>query len=197
MQIYTLLGIQPNATEAEIKKAYRKLAVRYHPDKNNGNETSQQKFIAINKAYQLALKNVSLVKRSEFNNTAYTNQTKRKTHSHYSYRHTYYNDNKHKKKEVKEEFNWDKVHSRYSNVNAKKKEPAQKQRAKTTQAKKTIIIEEKVTDYTNVILYMISALVGLLVFTLTQNIMWGISTVFICVSGVLLTQLFHKEENVA
>ena len=37
---YTILGIEKNATDEEIKKSYRKLALLFHPDKNPGNEES-------------------------------------------------------------------------------------------------------------------------------------------------------------
>lgn len=49
---YQLLGISKNASNAEIKKAYRKLAMQYHPDRNPGNETwANEKFKEINEAY--------------------------------------------------------------------------------------------------------------------------------------------------
>tara|TARA_R100000808_G_scaffold24984_1_gene60172 strand:+ start:6984 stop:8018 length:1035 start_codon:yes stop_codon:yes gene_type:complete len=48
---YTLLGVSENATGAEIKKAYRKLAVTYHPDKNPDNIKAEEKFKEISEAY--------------------------------------------------------------------------------------------------------------------------------------------------
>lgn len=45
---YSILGVNPNATNEEIKKAFRKLSMKYHPDKNNGDDTM---FKEINEAY--------------------------------------------------------------------------------------------------------------------------------------------------
>ena len=50
---YDALGVPPTATELEIKKAYRKLAIKLHPDKNPGDETAHEKFQAIGEAYQV------------------------------------------------------------------------------------------------------------------------------------------------
>ncbi|MFV0529687.1 MAG: DnaJ domain-containing protein [Lachnospiraceae bacterium] len=48
---YTILGVQPDAAPAEIKKAYRRLAKKYHPDSNN--EETQKKFQEIAEAYSV------------------------------------------------------------------------------------------------------------------------------------------------
>lgn len=50
---YKILGVDKKATAAEIKKAYRKLAKKYHPDLNKGNEAAQEKFKEINEAYEV------------------------------------------------------------------------------------------------------------------------------------------------
>jgi curved DNA-binding protein len=50
---YKILGVDKKATEAEIKKAYRKLAVQYHPDKNPGNKEAEDKFKLINEAHEV------------------------------------------------------------------------------------------------------------------------------------------------
>lgn len=49
---YSLLGVARNATDAEIKAAYRKLAMKHHPDRNPGNKDAEAKFRAINGAYE-------------------------------------------------------------------------------------------------------------------------------------------------
>ncbi|SNX55238.1 molecular chaperone DnaJ [Thermoanaerobacterium sp. RBIITD] len=50
---YEILGLDKNATEDDIKKAYRTLAKKYHPDLNPGNKEAEQKFKEINEAYQI------------------------------------------------------------------------------------------------------------------------------------------------
>lgn len=48
---YEVLGVKEDATQAEIKKAYRKLAVKYHPDKNPGDKKAEDTFKEISGAY--------------------------------------------------------------------------------------------------------------------------------------------------
>lgn len=62
---YDLLGIEKSASPDEIKKAYRKLAVKYHPDKNPGDKVSEAKFKEISEAYE-TLKDPN--KRREYDN---------------------------------------------------------------------------------------------------------------------------------
>ncbi|OGR43620.1 MAG: hypothetical protein A2X35_09430 [Elusimicrobia bacterium GWA2_61_42] len=50
---YSLLGVSKTAGEAEIKSAYRKLAMKYHPDRNEGNKAFETKFKDINEAYEV------------------------------------------------------------------------------------------------------------------------------------------------
>lgn len=50
---YDLLGVSRNATEAELKKAFRGLALKYHPDRNPDNKESEEKFKEINEAYSV------------------------------------------------------------------------------------------------------------------------------------------------
>jgi len=51
MDYYKTLGVEKTATPEEIKKAYRKLAMKYHPDRNKGNKEAEEKFKQISEAY--------------------------------------------------------------------------------------------------------------------------------------------------
>ena len=52
---YAILGVPEGATEEELKKAYRRLALQYHPDKNPGDRKAEERFKAISEAYAVLM----------------------------------------------------------------------------------------------------------------------------------------------
>lgn len=50
---YDILGVDKNASDSELKKAYRKLAMKYHPDRNKGDEEASKKFKEASEAYEV------------------------------------------------------------------------------------------------------------------------------------------------
>ena len=67
---YDVLGLSENCTSEDIKQAYRRLAMKYHPDRNQGDKQSEEKFKQIKEAYEV-LSNPS--KREEYDNKSAAN----------------------------------------------------------------------------------------------------------------------------
>jgi molecular chaperone DnaJ len=51
--LYDVLGVDRNASEAEVKKAYRGLAMEFHPDRNDGDQAAEEKFKEVTEAYEV------------------------------------------------------------------------------------------------------------------------------------------------
>ena len=75
---YKILGLQPSATLSEIKKAYRRLAMQYHPDKNPDNQYAEAQFKEIQEAYSI-LSNP--LKREKYHDDLWMNGAGRRTHN--------------------------------------------------------------------------------------------------------------------
>jgi len=84
MDYYKILGVAENASDEEIKKAYRTKALQYHPDKNQGNAAAEEMFKKINEAYSVLS---DTKKRADYDTGSSSSQQYR------SYTHTYARQN--------------------------------------------------------------------------------------------------------
>ena len=76
VDLYKILGIPSSASSSQIKSAFKKLAVKYHPDKNQGNTAAEDKFKEINTAYQILsdpIKKSEYDRRKQSGHQAHTN----------------------------------------------------------------------------------------------------------------------------
>ncbi len=69
---YEILGVSRDASPEEIKKAFRKLALKYHPDRNPGNKEAEEKFKEINEAYACLSDPVKRQQYDQFGTSTYT-----------------------------------------------------------------------------------------------------------------------------
>ena len=68
---YDVLGVSRSAGEDEIKKAYRKLAKKYHPDANPGDKTAEDKFKEVNEAYEVLSDSQKRAQYDQFGHAAF------------------------------------------------------------------------------------------------------------------------------
>ena len=68
---YEILGIGKSASQDEIKKAYRKLAIKYHPDKNPGDKEAEEKFKEISGAFEILKDEEKRQKYDQFGHEAF------------------------------------------------------------------------------------------------------------------------------
>ncbi|AEO08512.1 DnaJ protein [Buchnera aphidicola str. Ak (Acyrthosiphon kondoi)] len=78
---YQVLGIPKSAEEREIKKAYKRLAMKYHPDRNQGDKTAEGKFKEIKEAYEILINEEKRSAYDQYGHSAFENGQSSNTYS--------------------------------------------------------------------------------------------------------------------
>src|SRR5205823_11459290 len=76
---YDILGVSRSANADELKRAYRKLAMQYHPDRNPGDKSAEQKFKDINEAYDVLKDDQKRAAYDRFGHAAFENRSEEHT----------------------------------------------------------------------------------------------------------------------
>lgn len=147
---YQILGISRNADSKEIKQAYKKLAVKFHPDKNNGDKYFEERFKEIQESYEIL---INQQKKSEYDriyDSFFSNkQRENYSHSQSTYKNTSTSNSNQKETEQKRE--------------EKKKEDAEKRRVSNIKKNAELAFEDKawifVANFT-----VIGSIIGLFMF---------------------------------
>lgn len=181
---YQILGISQSADNKEIKKAYKKLAVKFHPDKNNGDKYFEERFKEIQESYEIL---INSQKKSEYDkvyNSFFPNKEKhnqsQSTYTNYKSKNTSYANQKEPQKEQEQ----------------KEKEDAEKRRVTNIKKNTELAFEDKawifLANFT-----IIGSIVGLFMFVKYRtegynkksNQVCGISVLGVIV-GLILTVIF-------
>ncbi|XRX42500.1 MAG: molecular chaperone DnaJ [Buchnera aphidicola (Eriosoma harunire)] len=71
---YEILGIQKSANDRDIKKAYKRLAIKYHPDRNKGDKQAEKKFKEIKEAYEILINTQKRAAYDQYGHSAFQQQ---------------------------------------------------------------------------------------------------------------------------
>lgn len=131
---YQSLGIERSSSQDEIRQAYRKLALKFHPDKNNGDKFFEEQFKKIQEAYEI-LSNAYEKGKYDSEFDRFFSQTK-------SYQHTYTNQSQQQKKE-EPAIDPEELKRRKEQAERLAKEAAQQKKARELKRKADLPFEDK------------------------------------------------------